>query len=192
VAFALAWTLGGAWAASDGAALFGADSTVAESALDADETKHLANFKADPERYKNLKIVRLAPALLDSSRLITVMTPDGKQLQFVGGKRTPPAETLPFFADGKRHDMPYPSRWVGRSSTGRFTASYLPGGFSAKFSDQGRRYSLQGLGSSGRYFLLMETPVVWGQAHPTGVELETLLRQQREKAASSADLKDSK
>ena len=187
-ALTLVSLLGGAWPAADGAALFGADSTVAESALDASETKDIATFKAEPERYKNLKVVRLSPALLDSSRLITVVTPDGKKLQFVGSKATPPAETAPFFADGKRYDMPYPSAWVGRSYTGMFTASYLPGGFSASFSDEGRRFSVQGLGTSNRYFLLMETPVIWGPAEPTGLTL----RQWRELAASAPALKGSK
>ena len=186
--FGLAWLLGGAWAAVDGAPLFGADSAVAESALDAGEAKHIAAFKAEPERYKNLKVVRLSPALLDSSRLITVVTPDGKLLQFAGSKKAPPAETLPFFADGKRHDMPYPSAWVGRSNTGIFTASYLPGGFSASFSDEGRQYSVQGLGTSNRYFVLMETPVIWGPAEPTGLTL----RQLREMAASAPSMKASK
>jgi hypothetical protein len=157
-------------AALDGAALFNTASVVSESALDADEAKHIAAFKADPAHYQNIKIVKLAPTLLDSSSLITVTTPDGKQLQFTGRKETPPAATLPFFKDGKRYDQPYPTMWAGRSDAGSFNAAYLPGGFAASFTDGGRHYHVQSLGTSNRYFVLMETPVVYGLAEPTGVD----------------------
>lgn len=158
-------------AALDGAALFSAASVVSESALDADEAKHMAAFKADPAHYQNIKIVRLSPMLLDSSPLITVTTPDGKQLQFAGGRETPPAATLPFFKDGKRHDRPYPAMWAGRSDAGSFNAAYQSGGFAAYFTDGGRHYHVQSLGSGNRYFVLMELPVVYGRPEPTGVDL---------------------
>lgn len=148
---------------------------ISEGDLDESELKQLKMHKADPA-FASMKaiIIKFDPSVLDRVNAITVTTPDAKILQFTLGKRE--ITTTLFFDGLKRKEVPLTS-WVATpSGSGRdyFNAVYTKGGFSAQFSDMDHVYTINSLGASNRYYILMERISTASGAfgHMTREELE--------------------
>lgn len=149
--------------------------SISEADLDESELKQLKAHKADPAfASMKAKIIKFDPSVLDSVNAVTVMTPDAKVLQFGLGKRE--VTTTLFFDGLKKKEMPITSWIATPSGPGRdyFNAVYTKGGFSAQFSDLNHVYTINSLGASNRYYLLMEKISTASGAfgHMTREELE--------------------
>lgn len=131
-------------AIADGATLFDKTNfSKGQLALGAEETKFAANLKSQ-KHLLNQTLISVNLTALQSG-LITVMTFDGKQLQFVGARR-----------EGNARDPT--AGWTGKSSSGSpdyFVAGFDSEGLSAQFSDGAKTYQITSL-PGGRLHVLSE------------------------------------
>jgi hypothetical protein len=138
--------------AADGARLFDSTSFVAtdkESSLSPEEAKHLTFLRGHPTLIIRPTLLSLNREALDSG-IITVVTPEGKEFQYVGQKKL------------NEQDGTY--LWRGKSATGFIVISYGKDSLYGQFQEDGKMYSLQAL-SKGKFHVLGEMPQV-----PNGIQ----------------------
>jgi hypothetical protein len=139
--------------AADGARLFGSSDLVpnaSESAtLTAEERKELAALRRHTNLHKSITVVRLNRAALNSG-VVTVVTPEGKELQYVG-------------ALGKNYDQSF--LWQGKSNHGNLDISYDEKALVGFLTDAGKMYQFRSL-AGGRMYFISEAPIMALQESP--------------------------
>ena len=140
----LALLSGGALA--DGAKLFNSADMLARTreatTLSAAEAAHLGKLRAG-RNVANAIVLSINRAALDTS-VLTLVTPEGRQHQYVGSK-----------AFGGE---PNSFTWAGTSSTGYCVIAYSDKGLSGSFHEDGKTFSLGTL-EGGRFNIMFEDTI---------------------------------
>jgi hypothetical protein len=123
--------------------LFDSDSYVPESQLrtilHAPEAQVVHAFRSRPQKYRDVRVVRLNRSALNGTSLVLVM-PDGMEHQYVGSK---------VFDEASRAVI-----WRGNAkSGGRFTFAETDEGCYGQISAMGKSYQLQSLPGKRLYIL---------------------------------------